>query len=1107
MNVRAARPAHQCTASRPWGTGTRIAVRDGILLCTSTNAWNTMLRLATVHVFAARRLLVAASAAVLVAGAGALATAQARPADTTLKSAFKWRSVGPFRGGRTKSAVGVPTQPNVFYIGVSNGGVWKTTDYGRTWNPLFDEQPTSSIGAVEVAPSDPNVLYVGSGEGLQRPDLSTGDGMYKSTDAGRTWAHLGLRDGWQIPRIAVDPNNPDRLFVAVLGHPYGPNSERGIFRSTNGGRSFERVLYKDENTGGIDVQFAADDPNTVYAALWEARQGPWENGVFQGPGSGLFKSTDGGTTWKPLTNGLPTFADGLGRIQIAPSPSAPNRVYLNVNVNGRTGGGVYRSDDAGERWTLVTADPRIWGRGDDFTPLTVDPKNADVIYSANVVTWKSTDAGKTWASLRGAPGGDDYQRLWINPNDTKTMLLVADQGAVITVNGGETWSSWYNQSTAQFYHVSADNAYPYRLCGGQQESGSACVSSRGNDGSIGYREWRPVGVEEYGYVASDPLNPDLVYGGKVSRFSRLTGQTAQVGPNVGRRGGGGADYRTIRTQPVLFSPTNPRKLYFASNVVWETVNGGQSWKAISPDLAREQWDVPKNVGKYTGTPAAKPSRRGVVYTLAPSPVDSNTIWAGTDDGLIHVTRNGGKTWTNVTPPALTPWAKVSIIDASHFDADEAWAAVNTIRLDEQQPHVYRTKDGGKTWTEIVRGIATGATVNVVREDTKRRGLLFAGTETEVWFSLDDGEHWGSLRLNMPAQSIRDLIVKDDDIAVGTHGRGFWILDDMTVLRQWSEKVTSDAATLFKPQVATRVRYSMYSDTPVPPDEPTAENPPDGAVIDYYLGADASGPVTMDIVDGTGRVVRHYSSEDRFDAPKDEGNWPRYWYRPLAPLSTKAGLNRHVWDLHFAPPPVTSFSLPISATPRNTLREPEGPWALPGSYTVKLTVGGKSYTQPLTVRMDPRVKTPAAALRQQYALSLALYDAVREGAIASARLKALRAQLTERKSAASGRDASVAAAIDAFDKKLAELDGPSSGGGFFGGGGGGPDSFGGTQGQLLSVLSVLQGADDPPTTQAVAAEKDRQKQFAAVKARWQAATTGELAALNAKLKAAGLDEVK
>ena len=541
--------------------------------------------------------------------------------------------------------------------------------------------------------------------------------------------------------------------------------------------------------------------------------------------------------------------------------------------------------------------------------------------------------------------------------------------------------------------------------------------------------------------------------------------------------------------------------------MWQTVNGGQSWKAISPDLAREQWDVPKNVGKYTGTPAAKPSRRGVVYTLAPSPVDSNTIWAGTDDGLIHVTRNGGKSWTNVTPPALTPWAKVSIIDASHFDADEAWAAVNTIRLDEQQPHVYRTKDGGKTWTEIVRGIATGATVNVVREDTKRRGLLFAGSETQVWFSLDDGEHWGSLRLNMPAQSIRDLIVKDDDIAVGTHGRGFWILDDMTVLRQWSEKVTSDAATLFKPQVATRVRYSMYSDTPVPPDEPTAENPPDGAVIDYYLGADASGPVTMDIVDGTGRVVRHYSSEDRFDAPKDEGNWPWYWYRPLAPLSTKAGLNRHVWDLHFAPPPVTSFSLPISATPRNTLREPEGPWALPGSYTVKLTVGGKSYTQPLTVRMDPRVKTPAAALRQQYALSLALYDAVREGAIASARLKALRAQLTERKSAASGRDASVAAAIDAFDKKLAELDGPSSGGGFFGGGGGGPDSFGGTQGQLLSVLSVLQGADDPPTTQAVAAEKDRQKQFAAVKARWQAATTGELAALNAKLKAAGLDEVK
>ena len=631
-----------------------------------------------------------AALAVLLLG---LPLASQAPEPSPLRSALVWRPIGPFRGGRTKSAVGVPSQPGVFYIGATNGGVWKTNDYGRVWTPIFDEQPTNSIGAVEVAPSDPNVIYVGSGEGIQRPDLSTGDGMYKSVDAGKTWTHLGLRDGWQISRIAIDPKDPNRLFVAVLGHPYGPNVERGIFRSTDGGKTFEKVLYKDEDTGGIDVQFAAGDPNTVYAALWAARQGPWENGYLFGPGTGFFKSTDGGTTWKPVTKGIPTFAEGLSRIQIAPAPSDPKRVYANISTYKGEMGGVYRSDDAGESWTRITDDERIWGRGDDFTPLTIDPTNADIIYSANVVTWKSTDGGKTWNSLRGAPGGDDYQRLWINPLDTKVMLLVADQGAVITVNGGETWSSWYNQPTAQFYHVTADNAFPYRLCGGQQESGSACVQSRGNDGSIGYREWTPVGADEYSYVAPDPLDPDVVYGGKVSRYDRRTGQTAQIAPRVGRSRGPD-DYRQVRTEPVMFSPTNPHKLYFATSVIWQTVNGGQSWTQISPDLARSTWAVPKNVGNYIGTPEAKPTKRGVVYALAPSPVDSFTIWAGTDDGLIHVTRDNGKTWKDVTPPAVGPWAKISIMDASHTDANEAYAAVNTIRLDDQRPHIYRTKDGG-----------------------------------------------------------------------------------------------------------------------------------------------------------------------------------------------------------------------------------------------------------------------------------------------------------------------------------------------------------------------------------------------------------------------------
>ncbi len=956
----------------------------------------------------------------------------------------RWRHIGPFRAGRTKSAVGVPSQPNVFYMAATNGGVWKTNDAGRTWNPIFDDQNTGSVGAVEVAPSNPNILYVGSGEGLQRPDLSTGNGMYRSNDAGRTWAHLGLRDGQQIPRIAIDPTNPERLFVAVLGHPYGPNAERGIYRSVNGGQSFERVLSKDENTGGADVVLSPNDPNTVYAVLWEARQGPWENAAWSGANSGLFKSTDGGATWTQLAGGLPTTADGLGRLGIGISPSNPRRMYVTATAGAKSG--LYRSDDAGATWTRTTTDTRIFGRGDDFAAVTVDPRDPNTLYSMNVVAWKSTDAGVTWTALRGAPGGDDYQRLWINPLVPTTMLLVADQGAVITVNNGETWSSWYNQGTAQFYHVTADNAWPYRVCGGQQESGSACVSSRGNDGSITYRDWRPVGASEYSYVAPDPLNPDIVYGGTVSRFDRRTGQTQNVSPTIGRtRGaaGGGPDYfRGVRTMPILFSPINPRKLYYGTNVVWSTVNGGTTWKRLSDDLSRDTWTVPTSVGIYANTPGAKPSRRGVVYTIAPSYVDSNMVWAGTDDGLIHVTRNGGATWRNVTPPQIGAWWKVSLMDASHFSATTAYAAVNTLRLDDLRPHIYRTRDGGATWTEIVTGIATDAPINVVREDPKRRGLLYAGSETQVWFSLDDGDHWHSLRGNMPAISIRDLIIKDDDIAVGTHGRGFWILDNTTALRQWNATTANAPATLFKPAVATRVRYSMYTDTPVPPDEPRAENPPDGAIIDYYLSRDAQR-VTLEILNAGGRVVRTFASSDPTLAPTDAGNWPRYWFRPAAAPSTKAGLQRFTWDLHYERSS-TECSLPISGTPYNTKCEPEGPWVMPGVYTARLTVDGAVQSQAFSVRMDPRVKTPAAALKQQHDLSVALYDAIVEATTLASEARA------------GGRAEFI-----------------------------GADGFGGVAAAHQSVIDVLQDSDAPATDVMVQAARARLAAYAALKARWMA----------------------
>jgi photosystem II stability/assembly factor-like uncharacterized protein len=913
---------------------------------------------------------------------------------------MRWRMIGPFRGGRTVAAVGIPSQPNVFYIGVNNGGVWKTTDSGRIWTPVFDDQPTGSIGAIAIAPSDPNVIYVGSGEGLQRPDLSTGNGMYKSVDAGKSWKHLGMRQAQQIPMIAVDPHDPNRLFVAVLGHPYGPNEKRGIFRSLDGGQSFEKVLYRDENTGGIDVVLDPSNPRIVYAALWEARQGPWENGAFTGPGSGVYKSTDGGTTWRQLTAGLPA-GELLGRAGIEIAQANPKRLYAIAGTKAESGG-VYRSDDAGESWQRVNTDERLWGRPGDFNEVRADPKNADVVYVANVVTWKSTDGGKTFSAFRGAPGGDDYHRLWINPNDPNIILNASDQGAVITVNGGATWSSWYNQPTAQMFHVNTDNAFPYRVCGGQQESGSACVQSRSDEGQITFRDWTPVGVEEYGYAVPDPLDPDLVYGGRITRYDRRTRLAENVSPKPLR----GANYRIVRTQPVVFSPADPRTLYFASNTLWKTTTGGRTWSEISPDLTRKEWTVPANVGKYIGTPAAEPKQRGVIYAVAPSPLDVNRIWAGTDDGLIHLTTDGGKTWSDVTPSALVPWAKVSILEASHFDAGTAYAAINTFRLDDLRPHIYRTRDGGKSWTHIATGIPEDGIVNVVREDPKTKGLLFAGTENAVYFSLDDGDHWQSLRLNMPASSIRDLVLHDDDIAVATHGRGFWILDDIEPLRQ--QTALGNAAYLFQPQRAWRFRWNKNTDTPLPADEPAGQNPPDGAILDYYLPA-AAGEVTLEIVDAAGKLVRRYSSKDLVTPVQDTNNVPKYWIRPERALPTTAGMHRVTWDLRYPPLPDPP-TYPIAAIPGNTAPDATSPLALPGSYTVRLTAGGRTVAQPLVLQMDPRVKTPQEGLAQQFTLSMKVYTLLREAKTDEEKQK-LRTLLDALQSADTAPSSALVAAVE------------------------------------------------------------------------------------------------
>jgi len=928
---------------------------------------------------------VVATSLILLSAALAVSARQAPPPSidiSLLGTSMQWRNIGPTRGGRTKAAAGIPAQPNVFLIGAVNGGVWKTTDYGRTWKPIFDGQPTGSIGAIAIAPSDPNVIYVGSGEGLHRPDLSTGMGMFKSTDGGKTWTHLGLRDSQQIPQVIVDPANPNRLFVAALGHPYGPNDERGIFRSLDGGRSFERVLYKDANTGGVDVVFDPSNANTVYASLWEERQAPWENGVFTGPGSALYKSTDGGSTWRQIMSGLPTYAaDGLGRIGIGVAPSLPSRLF--VTVDARKNGGLYRTDDGGEKWYRVGTDDRVTNRESDFAEVKVDPKNPDIVYVASVVTWKSTDGGKTFSAWRGAPGGDDYHRLWINPVQTNTILLAGDQGAVITVNGGESWSSWYNQPTAQSYHIATDNAFPYRVCGSQQDSGSVCVSSRGDDGAITMRDWHPVGIEEWGYAAPDPNDPDIVIGGKLTRYDRRTAQTHDISPPQGELS------RTLRTAPVLFSPIESRSLFYATNAVWKSLNNGQSWTALSGDLSRTAWEAPANVGTYRGSPEAQFPRRGVVYTLSPSPIDANVIWAGTDDGLVQVTRDAGRTWTNVTPPALTPWAKVSLMDSSHFDTNGLYVAVNTLRLDDLHPHIYRTRNGGRSWDEITRGLPDGTIVNVVREDPLRRGLLFAGTEQSVYVSFDDGDSWQPLTLNLPAVSIRDLVIKDDDLVIGTHGRGFWILDDITPLRQITADVITRAQTfLFRPATAWRFRWNKNTDTPWPPDEITMPNPPDGVAINYLIGPNVTGPVTLDILENipatatarsTTRVIRHFSSDDPDDplVPLAERNIPDYWIRPQMKLSPAPGAHRFIWDVRLPRPAADSFGYPISAIYGDTPKEPRGALVLPGSYVARLTVSGRAYSQAITVKLDPRVKTSIADLTLQYTLSRKISDLMQQ----------------------------------------------------------------------------------------------------------------------------------
>ena len=1011
--------------------------------------------------------------------------------DPRLFQELQWRLIGPSRGGRTLAVTGVRGQPEIFYFGSVGGGVWKTNDAGRTWKPIFDSQPIASIGAIAVAPSDSNIIYVGSGEADMRSSISYGNGMYKSTDSGKTWTPIGLEDSRQIGRILVDPRDPNKVFVAALGHPYGANQERGVFRSKDGGKSWQKTLFHDENTGAIDLAFEPGNPKTIYAALWQTRRPPWS--IYppsNGPGSGLYRSGDGGDHWERMSGqGLPT--EGLGRIGIAFAPSNPRRIYLIVDAKE---GGLFRSDNSGQSWQSVSNDRRIWQRGWYFGELSVDPKDPNTVYVPNTTTYQSHDGGKTFTAFRGAPGGDDYHELWIDPDEPRRMILSSDQGTIVTRNGGETWSSWYNQPTAQFYHVVTDNQFPYWVYGAQQDSNSIATPSRSKYRSLNFHDWRPIDAgDENGYIAPDPLNPAVVFGGFVARQDFSDEQVQQMPPSLAHPG----EYRRTWTLPLVFSPIDPHVLYFGSQILFRTADGGNSWQVISPDLTREDPGVPANLDAATAADAPKGKRRGVIYTIGPSFVRGGEIWAGTDDGLIQVTRDEGKTWENVTPPELTPWTKVTHLEASHSDAGTAYAAVDRHRLDDYQPYLYRTRDFGKSWQRVTSGIPDGSFLNCVREDPARKGLLYVCTEKGVYVSFNDGDDWQSLQLNLPTTSVRDLVVHENNLVIATFGRSFWILDDVTPLRQMDSHVAASDAWLFRPQAAIRMRAGSDQGTPVPMDESSAPNPREGAMLDYYLRDKSSTPIQLEIFDSEGKLVRRFATDDvLYKTNPNDFPIQVEWIRDPKPLLAEAGMHRFIWDLRYAMPKGM----------RRSFWGPAGPLAAPGNYTVKLTANGKSSTQPLTIKLDPRVKTPQDVLDRQFGLASKL--AVRLGEVSMALQHAgdLRKQIDARKKEASG-NAELLTALQELEKKMEAAVEPDSDAefGLFGLAlpGKEHEPLPSVEGALTRLLIIVDSSDVGPTTDAATASVRWEEAARETLGRWAAFQKDDLGNVNGLLEKAKL----
>jgi photosystem II stability/assembly factor-like uncharacterized protein len=881
---------------------------------------------------------------------------------------MQYRLIGPFRGGRSLTGVGIPGNPKVYYFGGTGGGVFKSTDSGNSWEPIFDHEAVGDIGSIAVADSDPNVIYVGTGEACIRGNISYGDGVYKSIDAGKTWKNVGLKDTQSIGKVIINPRNPDIAFVAALGHPFGPNEERGVFRTTDGGKTWQKVLYKDENTGAIDIAFDPNNSNILFAALWQARRQPW-NLTSGGPGSGFYRSDDGGTTWKEVTGeGLPS--KPYGRIGLAVAANS-ERVYALIEA---AEGGLYRSDDGGSKWQLVNPDPRLRQRAWYYMHITADPKDPNKVYVMNVDFHRSTDGGRTFNKV-GVPHGDNHG-LWIDPMDTTRMIAVNDGGATITTDDGKSWTREDNQPTAQFYHVITDNRFPYYVYGSQQDNTTVAIASMSDDGSIGREDWYPVAGGEAGYIAVDPRNPNIVYGGEyqgqITRYDKSTGQAKEIGiyPVVqDAMGAAVQEHRFQWTAPIVISPHDPNVLYHGGEAIFKTTDGGMHWVAISPDLTRND----KSKQQVSGGPITKDDTGtefyDTVFSIAESPLQAGQIWAGTDDGLVQLTRDGGKSWTNVTPKELPEWGTVSLIEASPFDAGTAYVAVDRHRLDDLKPYAFKTTDFGKTWTTIVKGIPDGAFVRAVREDPKRKGLLYAGTETGVYISYNDGASWEKFQLNLPTVPIHDLVVKGDDLVVATHGRSFWILDDLAPVRQETGEITKQDFHLYTPSTAIHTWARGGKGSPF-----TGANPPIGAVF-YYWVKNKPKNISLQVLDSTGHVVRTIEGKDVHDIdepldPEDK--------RPEKLLEPKAGLNRFVWDMRYDPIPRMPGYFLYGYQDGTTL-----PKAMPGKYEIRMTVDGKTQSAPFEIKLDPRVQTSLADLEKQNDLLIAIRQQI-ERVFATAR---------------------------------------------------------------------------------------------------------------------------